>query len=59
VVAALKSLEPLFKSGRLDLAPAKVLPFAKAAEAHRLMEERSGGGKIILVPSSRMEDCNG
>ncbi|NKJ09825.1 NADPH:quinone oxidoreductase family protein [Rhizobium sp. SG741] len=59
VVAALKSFEPLFKSGRLDLAPAKVLPFAKAAEAHRLMEERNGGGKIILVPASRMEDRNG
>jgi NADPH2:quinone reductase len=59
LVAALKTFETLIKSGKLDLVPAKVLPFAKAAEAHRLMEERSVGGKIILDPSSRAEACNG
>lgn len=59
VVAALKSLESLIKRGELDLVPAKVLPFAKAEEAHRLMEQRNSEGKIILVPSNRMEDQNG
>ncbi len=41
---------PLFAAGRLRPVTHTVLPLAKAAEAHRLMEAAGHRGKILLTP---------
>jgi NADPH2:quinone reductase len=47
---AFNSLVELIKSGKLDVAVAKVLPLSGAAEAHRTMEGRQATGKLVLKP---------
>ena len=37
-------------AGRLSPVVHAILPLAKAAEAHRILEERRGFGKVVLVP---------
>lgn len=37
-------------AGRLSPVVHEILPLAKAAEAHRILEERRGFGKVVLVP---------
>lgn len=37
-------------AGRLSPVVHETLPLAKAAEAHRILEERRGFGKVVLVP---------
>ena len=39
-----------FESGRLKPVIYKVLPMSRAAEAHRLIEDRYVFGKIVLAP---------
>jgi putative PIG3 family NAD(P)H quinone oxidoreductase len=41
---------PLFGAGTLKAVTHKVLPLAKAADAHRLMESAAHMGKILLAP---------
>ena len=41
---------PLLESGRLAPVIHTVLPFARAAEAHRIMEASEHIGKILLIP---------
>jgi len=40
-------------AGRLRVLVDRVLPLAEAAEAHRIVAERGGIGKVVLVPSAR------
>lgn len=38
------------EAGRLNPVVHEVLPLARAADAHRILEERRGFGKVVLVP---------
>ncbi len=49
-VAALQELIGLVASGQVKVQIAQVLPLSKAAQAHRLIEERVTTGKLILKP---------
>jgi NADPH:quinone reductase-like Zn-dependent oxidoreductase len=48
---ALDEAASLFEAGHLQVPVARTLPFAQAAEAHRLSEEGHVRGKLILVPA--------
>jgi NADPH:quinone reductase-like Zn-dependent oxidoreductase len=49
-VAALRDLIGFAASGQVQVQVGQVLPLAKAAEAHRLIEARQTTGKLILRP---------
>lgn len=49
-VAALQRLLGDVAGGRLTAPVGRVLPLTRAAEAHRLLEERASTGKIVLKP---------
>lgn len=54
--ARTREIATLLGSGRLSSSVASVLPLADAAHAHRLVESRHAGGKVVLVPDpSRSE----
>lgn len=44
------ALWPMFASGLLKTSTFRVLPFAKASEAHHMMESAQHRGKILMVP---------
>lgn len=44
-----QALAHLMASGRLTAPIAHTLPLADAAQAHRLLESRHAGGKIVLI----------
>ncbi|MFT7439648.1 MAG: NADPH2:quinone reductase [Sulfitobacter sp.] len=45
-----KSVWPLFADSRLKPLTHKVFPFEQAAEAHKMMEQATHRGKILLSP---------
>jgi len=47
---ALDELIELVRDGKVDARIGKVFPLAEAAAAHRLLEQRSSIGKIVLKP---------
>jgi NADPH2:quinone reductase len=47
---ALDEVIELVRDGEVDVRIGKVFPLAEAAAAHRLLEERSSTGKIVLKP---------
>lgn len=52
VAESLGTLISLLLEGRIAPPPIEVLPLARAAEAHRLLESRKVSGKIVLDPWS-------
>jgi NADPH:quinone reductase-like Zn-dependent oxidoreductase len=50
IASGLDALAELVASGAVDPVVDRVLPFSRAAEAHRRIEDRENVGKIILVP---------
>jgi NADPH:quinone reductase-like Zn-dependent oxidoreductase len=46
----LTPLQPMIDDGTLDPVIAAAVPFARAADAHRLIAERRNVGKVVLVP---------
>lgn len=48
--AALGRLIGWISSGQVRVPAGPVLPLARAAEAHRMIEERRSTGKIVLKP---------
>jgi NADPH:quinone reductase len=54
--ARTREIAALLGGGRLSSSVVSVLPLADAAQAHRLVESRHAGGKVVLVPDpSRSE----
>lgn len=51
-VGALQTLIGYVASGRVEVPVGHVLPLSRAAEAHRMLEERRTTGKIVLKPWS-------
>ncbi|CAA9422156.1 MAG: Alcohol dehydrogenase [uncultured Rubrobacteraceae bacterium] len=49
-VGALRTLIGHVASGRVEVPIGHVLPLGRAAEAHRMLEERRNTGKIVLKP---------
>ena len=45
-----RALADLLASGGITAHIAHMLPLAAAAQAHRLLESRHAGGKIVLIP---------
>jgi NADPH:quinone reductase-like Zn-dependent oxidoreductase len=50
VATGLDALATLVSSGAIDPVIDRVLPFSRAAEAHRRIEDRENVGKVVLVP---------
>jgi NADPH:quinone reductase len=50
--ARTRELAALLASGQLVSIVAEILPMSNADEAHRILESRHAGGKVILVPDS-------
>jgi NADPH:quinone reductase-like Zn-dependent oxidoreductase len=48
-VAVLRTIAELATSGKVTVAVAEVLPLAKAARAHAIMEKSHAPGKIVLT----------
>ena len=48
--AAMAEMVPLFQSGRIRVAVARVLPMSEVSQAHAILEARKIGGKVILTP---------
>lgn len=46
----LQPLEALLEAGIIRPVVSEVLPFARVADAHRILTERSNTGKVVLVP---------
>ncbi|PRQ30961.1 hypothetical protein RchiOBHm_Chr5g0030281 [Rosa chinensis] len=51
-----KHVWPLIEVGKVKPVVHHRFPFAKAAEAHRLMESGKHFGKILLIPNDRFEN---
>jgi NADPH:quinone reductase-like Zn-dependent oxidoreductase len=49
-VGALQTLIGYVSSGQVKVPVGHVLPLGRAAEAHRMLEERRTAGKIVLKP---------
>jgi NADPH2:quinone reductase len=48
--ADIAELTSLFETGRLHAATETTLPLAEAVQAHRLLEDRTVLGQLLLVP---------
>jgi NADPH:quinone reductase-like Zn-dependent oxidoreductase len=48
--AAIAELTGLFETGRLRAATETMLPLGEAVQAHRLLEDRTVLGRLLLVP---------
>lgn len=53
---ARRELQEWVAAGRLRVMVEQAFPLAKAAEAHRRLEQRQTQGKLILLPAARRAD---
>ncbi len=49
--SVLRQMGDAVRDGKLDIPIARKMKLSEAAEAHRLAEKGSAGGKILLLPS--------